>query len=733
MPKAKNVVTEAAGRQAAEDAAQSTGKRSQPAKKKAATTFGELPPASEARSILSKTAAAEKKSGGGKASKPLSKSSSTSKTPSQRPSQGGGPSNMTPKAASTVWPPGMRNGNGNGSSSQVSGNANSTSRRVQRTMSTPLPSTHAGKKQQVSTRDHSEQTKTRSMSVPSLKALSSVGKINPTSTVQKYIPVNPKQNKRFYEALIMLSVLGKSRGGRIPEKSFQHKSTLEAEKGTLRRLFIRSLAYLCDSEKGGSTTTAIALQQAPKGGVVYWLASNSCSKGSTMDRSKMFLEDVLCKVQRLQAADDDQVRAVEKQMFRSAVSFSESRIKAYRMMLKSDIEYVLMNRMESGIADNGLIEWLRDIQCLLNMPEELCNFCYEERRSAHFADLTERARPGGLCARRFKNIRHNTNRLGHTMKAVRAVVSAAAKLQPLLSNFSVVRAPSGFASPPPLEERNPTLEALAGRMTDDEDTIEQIRGALDGFDRMLQLSKELQRSCTAQTWRPQVHAELVLNDLFLNRKLKFVDEDRYIACSKAACFCCYHYIKAQGQFVVPACHNNVWVNWKAPDILNHSRNEASITKRRNILNTMTKHIRAAVLDQIISRRGPMTWKPDTATDISSVRMHNMREPKPPPSEDPEDPSENTIDSTCSSESDSSVCEEQFDTAPGLFDEDEDSDECEPELVGKWELTEEFEVAESEHEYDAGSGEDEDLKDGYWSDDRSDLSDDEVDGGVSLFA
>lgn len=277
------------------------------------------------------------------------------------------------------------------------------------------------------------------------------------------------------------------------------------------------------------------------------------------------------------------------------------------------------------------------------------------------------------------------------MKAVRSVVSAAGKLQPLLSNCSVVRAPSGFATPPPLEERNPTLEALAGRMSSDKYTIEKIRDALDGFDRLVQLSKELERSCTAPTWKPRVHAELILNDVFLNQNLEFVDGDRYIACSKAACFCCYHYIRAQGLFVVPACHNKVWVNWKAPDILNVPGNGAAVLKRKNILNTMTNNIRAGAIDQIISRRGPMTWKPDTATDGSSSYMQTTRGHLSPLYQKQEHPIDESTCAARTSESDSSEseCERQDVANPDLFDEDEDSDECEPELSGKWELTEEL--------------------------------------------
>jgi len=90
--------------------------------------------------------------------------------------------------------------------------------------------------------------------------------------------------------------------------------------------------------------------------------------------------------------------------------------------------------------------------------------------------------------------------------------------------------------------------------------------------------------------------------------------------------------------------------------------------------------------------------------------------------------------TSESDSSESECEKQDVPSPDVFDKDEDSEECEPELVGKWELTEGLDVGKTRHEDCEGSGEHEHLEDGYWSDGRSELSeDDEVDGGVSLFA
>ncbi|KAK0105428.1 hypothetical protein ONS96_004816 [Cadophora gregata f. sp. sojae] len=735
MPKDQNVVTTSDGRQSTENGNQEIGKRSQLARKKAIATSNELRSDFQVGNMPMMTSEARSNTNGGAASKPPSMSLTKALSPTSSPHARSG--HIEVLASSDVTPLGSKSDYKNGMSSQAPGKAKSPRRKAHRTTSNPQPSEQDDKRKGSSSGAVPSHMEARSMSVPSIKSLS-LAKQPAIAAYQAYIPVEPKVNKRFYEALIMLSILGKNRGGRIPEKPFQHRSGLESEKGTLRRLFIRSLAYLCDSEKGGQTTTAIALQQAQNGGVVYWVASNCHSAGSKKDRSKHFMEGVLGTVQSSLGMDHARLRVVEMNILDRAVSFSEGRLKVYRTTLKSQIENVIGYFMEEGIPEDPLIGWLRKMQSLLKDPNELCNFCYEDRQSVHCFNLTERARAGGICAQRFKRIRHIIGRLAHTKKAVVALVTSGSRLPHLLSDFSVTRTPSGYGSPPPLQERNPTLVELAGRMTSNKGTIETIRHSLADFDRLVQLSEELQRSCKSRTWRPQVHAELLLNDLFVNRKFKFVDGDRYIACSKAACFCCYHYIKAQGQFVVPGCHNNVWVNWKAPDILNQPQNEPSVMKRKRILNIMTKHIRAAVLNQIIYRQAPMTWKPDTATEISSVRMQDMRSQIAMPIEELNaTPGPNSY-ANSSPGSEGPDYEEQDDTNTGFFDEDEDSDECEPELQDEGDLTERFESFQIGDEHETGGAGYGDLENGYWSDDkygprdeRCEPSDDEVHGRVSF--
>lgn len=230
--------------------------------------------------------------------------------------------------------------------------------------------------------------------------------------------------------------------------------------------------------------------------------------------------------------------------------------------------------------------------------------------------------PGMTRAKCFETIRHLVGRLNHTLKATKVLVSASSRLPDLFEDFLIILERSPSKSQSPLRFKVPTLDGIVGRMVSGPNEIEKYRIALSDFDRKfeLSLSEKLQSQYLSPNWRPRVHAELILLDLFWTKDLKFVDDDRYIGCSKPACYCCFQYIKAHpGRFVIPACHNNNYMNWRPPDIRG-ANNETLIKSRENIINEMVKNIRAEALFQIIERKGPNKWRPDSLTEITSSRV-----------------------------------------------------------------------------------------------------------------
>ncbi|KAH6674710.1 hypothetical protein B0J14DRAFT_430253, partial [Halenospora varia] len=425
------------------------------------------------------------------------------------------------------------------------------------------------------------------------------------------IGVDRKLQRRFYESLVMAWVLGKNRGDRILDGDEHHNDLepFELSKHKTRRSFIRNLAYLCDYGKGGDRTTAIAIQQTPQE-LVYWLASNkSPSVGG--DRTKDILAYILGKLKFLREEDSS---SVEGKLFEEAVAFSRSRIQEYCTMLSKELDFVLTDEN----ANASLTLWLQKLQHATSKPEMICEVCFELRDSQECRSLQFKARDGARCASRFGQIRHIIGRLNHTMKAVKTVVAAALRLPQLFDDFSVMREESSQKSMPPLQMPYPTLSKVVGRMVPDATALVNARAGLEELDQKFELSESFAEKCASRKWRPRVHAELLILDKFWRLKFDFVDGDRYIGTSKPACYACYHYMMAHPLGLNDlTTHNNVYPNWKVPDV--YVADTHVIETRTKILNGMKSKIAANVLAQLAEKRAPARWRPDSLTEISTVR------------------------------------------------------------------------------------------------------------------
>ncbi|TGO22041.1 hypothetical protein BPAE_0186g00110 [Botrytis paeoniae] len=483
---------------------------------------------------------------------------------------------------------------------------------------------------------------TQLLSKPPLKETSCPITHNLTST---YIPVAPKLLKRFYEALILLTVFGSNRGSRIleeetPTDTFDDEildidmntSALDVNKKhevdemsrtKLRRSFTRHLAYLCDYEKGGDSTTAIALQQMDTGRIVYHVSWNKCSRP---ERGVEFLKKVLGL---LGCAGYDGIKDFEKnkediedEIFELSVKNAEKRISSYACFLARDIRFVLgewkivreddqdedqlfrILDSSSYVASRASHPYRASISTLSFLRQNMYN------RAARIR-TPPTTHPIRLSIRHsiYSNPPHHRPSKPYPKSHPNPPIHS----HPTPSSLHPTH-----HFPPPLQARNPTLSALIGRTMSDPLAIISYRAALAEMDHKYQLSAHLSSHCTNPNWRPKIHAELLLLQHFHSRDLHFVDRDHYIACSKPACYCCYHYIRVHpGKFVVPGSHCNHYLNWRAPDV--KMGDEKGERVREGVLIEMSRVFMGEVLMQIKEMRGPGGWKPDSLTEISEVR------------------------------------------------------------------------------------------------------------------
>lgn len=142
------------------------------------------------------------------------------------------------------------------------------------------------------------------------------------------VPVSPAIERRFYESQLLLYVLENVRGDHSKRQNYHGE--LDQDATELRRSFMDQLAYICDFKRGGSTVTALALQQTPQG-VTFWLAANDTVKQRVM----YFLQEILTVLKNMK--DGVTKESIEAQLLNRIISFNKERLDYYWSALEDQM------------------------------------------------------------------------------------------------------------------------------------------------------------------------------------------------------------------------------------------------------------------------------------------------------------------------------------------------------------------------------------------------------------
>jgi hypothetical protein len=97
--------------------------------------------------------------------------------------------------------------------------------------------------------------------------------------------------------------------------------------------------------------------------------------------------------------------------------------------------------------------------------------------------------------------------------------------------------------------------------------------------------------------RTRLHAEVTMLKHFHRESMRFLNDDKYIACSKASCHCCALYFTHHPMGVVKRpCHGNIWVQWAVPiGAEGAGIDDIDIAIMRRMANTTMDMTRASLL------------------------------------------------------------------------------------------------------------------------------------------
>ena len=240
--------------------------------------------------------------------------------------------------------------------------------------------------------------------------------------------------------------------------------------------------------------------------------------------------------------------------------------------------------------------------------------------------ITIRSRPAedeshqSKLIKTYIGLKHLLGRLANHVRAPKLVILDAARHRNMFGEgVSHVKKVNPVASVPRPEPDHLTApSSILGRMVRDNDPkMKLYQDALEHMDQILDIGQQIVKSYEKVDFHPCVHCEVQVLEHFYENNLRFAFNDRFIACSKPACYCCSLYFKAHpADPEEPRSHQKIWPNWGPPLVPGGDCNVTKYKHQRDIINKMNESIRKEALSQIEKKVTDMGFHPDSITGIT---------------------------------------------------------------------------------------------------------------------
>jgi hypothetical protein len=250
---------------------------------------------------------------------------------------------------------------------------------------------------------------------------------------------------------------------------------------------------------------------------------------------------------------------------------------------------------------------------------DLVNACYKIRHTQLLKTIRVFAGQGRTRAQQFERLYKLLGKLGRPIMSSKNLIEGAMILsQDLVQGFIVKTIPPSKLRLIPIRPREETtIKSIAGRMfssKNEQDKFMERLSYLEGEEFVAFIQRERSKET-------RVHAELLLIDHFERTGCNFLDiHEKYIGCSKPACYLCQMYIAQHpGRYVVPACHNKLYIAWRPPDaFVGDTSGTLSAAAQEKIMLKMIEIVRKDLVTEIISRTNRRPIHADSTTGITST-------------------------------------------------------------------------------------------------------------------
>ncbi len=254
-----------------------------------------------------------------------------------------------------------------------------------------------------------------------------------------------------------------------------------------------------------------------------------------------------------------------------------------------------------------------------DMPDLAIN-CYRAHRKKTFAILRHRSSQGNQRRLDYERLYKLLDKLGkHIWLFQRMIHAIDALRRDFREGFVVKQIPASTGKPIPFPNFNEkSMEKVVGRVFSKKRERDEFYHHLSQFYDKDILNGRLQQ---CKKTGPRVHAEIILIDYFDRTDVTFLNnDDKYIGCSKPACYLCYHYIqKHPTKYTLPPSHQKLYYAWCLPAIRASDRNcTDKITHHKRFLKEITGTLRSDLRNEVMRQVAPRNYHADSTAGASSI-------------------------------------------------------------------------------------------------------------------
>ncbi|KAF9870192.1 hypothetical protein CkaCkLH20_12278 [Colletotrichum karsti] len=418
---------------------------------------------------------------------------------------------------------------------------------------------------------------------------------------------------RFYEALILLSILLPVSGHHVVS-SINNLSLQDA-----RRRFLKNLCFICDYDKGGDSTTAIAVEERDDA-CIFWVSSNEGVRNNVTE----FLRNILDELGN--AIDQQNDQNVDRETFRVLTTeFASPRIRKEARILRNAAMRCIEHLNDMNAQAENLIVWLQHLDFTGLQSLDVCQRAYQVRHDEEMSlvqfyaqDDDHDTHPGPI-AQSFRTVRHFVGRLAAHIRAVDQLLDDANRLQTIWQNrYEVERVQRPPSATVPEADAHMTLRGVLRRLLPANDRrYEPYLGFLSHMDASVHIQNKLDHRFQPGGLRLCVHAEIQMLHHFYDQGRKFIAKDQHIACSKFACICCELYFKYHpAGFHLLGTHKRAFPNWGLIGLSEGAKSPRWL-EQQSMMSSVIKDLKDLVLRQISELQASSMNHPDSLTQITA--------------------------------------------------------------------------------------------------------------------